>query len=145
MVARGKKGQQRAGDRGHPARGDERRLRILQRGKLLMQHQMIGSIVQANIANGIVTYLAGIFEHRGLKDRHADRTLDARLRLACVDQFGLDTLEVSWHRWTLSFLDAELVSGMNRSKYIKARGKGAEGWKMTNGKWKMRNRSIVAL
>src|SRR5438093_9879985 len=101
-----------------------------------MQHQMIGSIFQAYVANGIVTYLAGILEHGGLEDRHADRNLDPGLRLPCVDQFSLDSLEVSWHRWILSFheaagprmsISADAVSRINRSKYIKARGKGAEG------------------
>ena len=46
----------------------------------------------------MVTGLAGIFKGRRLKNRHADRALNPRVRLACVNEFGFHLIFICRHR-----------------------------------------------
>src|SRR5258707_203200 len=46
-----------------------------------MQHRMIGRVAEADIAKVVIAGLPRVFEGRGLKNRHRDRTSHQRLRL----------------------------------------------------------------
>jgi len=41
-----------------------------------VQRRMIRRVVQADVFKVVIAGLAGVFEHRRLKDRHGDRAFD---------------------------------------------------------------------
>jgi hypothetical protein len=62
-----------------------------------VEDDMVGRVIQANVLEIVVTGLAGVFEGGGLKDRHADRALDAGLRLAGVNELGFYVMSMGCH------------------------------------------------
>src|SRR5260370_5531119 len=62
-----------------------------------MQHSMIRRVVHPDVAQVVVAGLSRVLVGRGLKNRHRDRAFDQRLRLARMNQFGLESLDKSRH------------------------------------------------
>ena len=86
MVTAGEQRQQGGGDGGHAAGGDDRRLARFQRSQLGMEGVVIGSVVEADVANRIVALLARGFEGGRLENGYAHRPLDSRFGLTGVDR-----------------------------------------------------------
>src|SRR3989442_14234385 len=89
-----KEGKQRGGDRRHSARCHKSVLRPFNRGKLPVERPSVRRIVQANIFNIMIAGFATGLEHSRLEYRHANSPQDSRFRLARMDQFSLDFLEL---------------------------------------------------
>src|SRR5207253_4616805 len=89
-----KKGKQRGRDRRHPARGHKSVLRTFDRGKLLVERPSVRRIVHANILNIMIAWFAAGLEHGRLEYRHANSPQDAGFRLAGMNQFSLNMLEL---------------------------------------------------
>src|SRR5262245_43333764 len=53
---------------------------------------MVRRVVQPDVLEVVVARLPGVLVCRGLKDRHADRSLDSRLGLTGMDELGVETV-----------------------------------------------------
>src|SRR5207245_3664290 len=69
-------------------------LRPFNRGKLPVERPSVRRVVQPNIFNIMIAGFAPGLEHGRLEYRHANSPLDSRFRLARMDQFSLDFLEL---------------------------------------------------
>ena len=97
MPAAGQHGEERRRYRRHPTARDQRRLRVFERRELGMQHRVIGRVVKPYVAQVVVAGLPRVLVGRGLKYRHRDRAADERLRLAGVNQLGIESFDKSRH------------------------------------------------
>ena len=88
MITAVEQGYQCRGDRGHPGAGYERILAAADSGQLGMQCAVIGCVVQAEIADGVVVLLVLRDKGRTLEDRQHHGALDTFL--AGVNETGLD-------------------------------------------------------
>ncbi len=90
MVSRLKHCQQGGRDCRHAAGGDDRRLGALQCRQQLGQGDMIGRVVQADIFKVFVFFLARVLKGRRLKDRSSHGAGETRMRIAGMNEFGLE-------------------------------------------------------
>src|SRR5258706_12122522 len=97
MVSGSQDRQQRSGYRRHSASEHQRGWGVLERRELLMQCQVVWTVVQPNVANVVIALLASVFEHRCLKNRQAHCAKNPLLGLPGMDKLGFDPLEGS-HR-----------------------------------------------
>jgi hypothetical protein len=64
VIALTEDGEERGGDRRHPAAGDERRLRALERSELVLQRNVVRRVVEPDIPESVVGGLALVRERR---------------------------------------------------------------------------------
>src|SRR6059036_3275206 len=93
MVSGSQDSQQRGRDRRHSTRSHQRGFGVLERRKLLMQCQVVWTVVQTNVADVVIALLARVFEHRSLENREAHCAQNSRLGLPGMDKLGFDPLE----------------------------------------------------
>ncbi len=104
MIAGGQHCEQRGRNRCHAACRDQRVLGAFERCEFGVQGLVIWRVVEADVAEVVIARLAGVLEHRRLKDRHLYRARNARL--PGVDQLRVDAFECharrslhyGWHR-----------------------------------------------
>jgi hypothetical protein len=78
MIAGVQQRQQGRRDCRHPARGYQRGFGVLYRRQFLMQGDMIGGVVEADVTDRVAVGRAAALERSRLEDRHTHGPFDER-------------------------------------------------------------------
>jgi hypothetical protein len=88
--------QERRRDRRHAAPRDESGFAPFERRELLVEHDMVGGVVEADVADVVVAGRAAGLVGRRLEDGEGDGAGDARADFASVNERGFEAHGVSW-------------------------------------------------